>query len=100
MAFTATYIEIRENTDVKFWHETESVKSWWPEFEKKILESGKVISFSDTIIDNGTTHIREFVFDNDKDCDDTIGLSPVPNYQEIRRSYNTENNISFFATYQ
>lgn len=99
MPYTMSYYEIREDTSVKFWHETDSVKSWFSEYDKQMLESGKLISIKDTIDADGTIHIREAILENENDYTELLNLSPVQDYQELRRSYNIENNISFFASH-
>lgn len=96
MAYTVTYYEIRESDAVKFWHETDEVLAWFPEFQKKLDNMG--YPCEETISEDRLIHIKKASFKNREDCEWVASLVPVVGFAEQRSQYNIENNIHSFVS--
>lgn len=98
MSYTINYYEIRNDPDVKFWHETDEAMAWFLDFITETIESGKVISSKASLSDDLLIHTRESVFVSEEVLEEVLTSGLVSNYREQRAEYNQKNNIFSFMT--
>jgi len=96
--FTKTYIEIRENTDVEFWHNLPEIKSWIEPFEQQCIIDGLLISITNDISADGLTFTRISTFPSEAAYTALINNSPDLEYQNHRSAYNRACSRIWFNT--
>jgi hypothetical protein len=96
MSYVITYYEIRESADIKFWHETEDVKSWFDQYMKDLEGIGHICV--DSMSEDKLIYTKQATCEDRSDYERKVLLCPVPNFQDLRRKYNEENRITAFAS--
>jgi hypothetical protein len=90
MAYRSTIIEVRPNTSVDFFDNSDDYKAYIIETYEDTNKSSKEV----TISDDGLTRTRVRDFDNKDTLDEIIANEACIAVRELRDAYNTENSIS------